>query len=181
MGNIVLMIMHLMAEDGELDLEVTHRVQSVWKNWKRVSGVLCDRRMNVKIKGKVYRKVVRPALLYGAETWLLKKESEVAEMRMLRWMCGVTQLDKIRNERIRGTTKVGEITNKVHERRLKWYGHVMQREEHYVGRRVMEMKVQGRRKRGTPKIRWLDKVNDDIKEKGLSKAEVYDRATRRHM
>ena len=28
----------------------------------RVSGVVCDRRMNVKIKGKVYITVVRPAL-----------------------------------------------------------------------------------------------------------------------
>ena len=69
-------------------------------NWKRVSGVLCDRRMNVKIKGKVY--VVRPALIYGAETRALKKAQEnkfeVAEMRMLRWMCGVTKLDKIINE-----------------------------------------------------------------------------------
>ena len=36
------------AEDGELDVEVTHRVHSGWKNWKRVSGVLCDRRMNVR-------------------------------------------------------------------------------------------------------------------------------------
>ena len=62
-------------------------------------------------------------------------------MRMLRWMCGVTKLDKIRNERIRGTTKVGEITNNVQERRWRWYGHVMRREEHYVGRRVMVMKV----------------------------------------
>ena len=95
-------------------------------------------------------------------------------MRMLRWMCGVTKLDKIRNERIRGTTKVGEITKKVQERRLKWYGHVMRREEHYVGRRAMEMKVQGRRKRGRPKRRWLDKVKDDIKEKGLSADHVYD-------
>ena len=41
---------------------------------------------------------------------------------------------------------MGEITNKVQERRLKWYGHVMRREEHYVGRRAMVMKVQGRRK-----------------------------------
>ena len=57
-----------LAEDGELDSEVTHRVQSGWKNWKRVSGVLCDRRINVKIKGKVYKTVVRPALIYGAET-----------------------------------------------------------------------------------------------------------------
>ena len=40
-------------------------------------------------------------------------------MRMLRCMCGVTKLDKIRNERIRETTKVGEITKKVQERRLK--------------------------------------------------------------
>ena len=174
-----------LAEDGELDAEVTHRVQSGWKNWKRVSGVLCDRRMNMKIKGKVYRTVVRPALMYGAETWALKKAQEkkleVAEMRMLRWMCGVTKLDKIRNERIRGTTKVGEITKKVQERRLKWYGHVMRREEHYVGRRAMVMKVQGRRKRGRPKRRWLDKVKDDIKEKGLSADDVYDRATWRRM
>ena len=39
------------------------------------------------------------------------------------------------------------------------------------------MKVQGRRKRGRPKRRWLDKVKDDIKEKGLSADDVYDRAT----
>ena len=40
--------------DGELNAGVTHRVQSKWKNWKRVSGVLCDRKMKVKIKGKLY-------------------------------------------------------------------------------------------------------------------------------
>ena len=92
-------------------------------------------------------------------------------------MCGVAKLDKIRNERIRGTMKGREITNKVQERRLKRYSHVMRREEHYVGRRATEMKVQGRRKRGKPKRRWLDKIKDDIKEKGLSADEVYDRAT----
>ena len=50
---------------------------------------------------------------------------DVAEMRMIRWMIGVIKLDRIRNERIRGTTKVGEISKKVHESRLKWYGHVL--------------------------------------------------------
>ena len=38
-----------------------------------------------------------------------EKKIEVAEKRMLRWMCGVTKLDKIRNERLKGTLKVGEI------------------------------------------------------------------------
>ena len=57
----------------------------------------------------------------------------------------------------------------------------MRREEHYVGRRAMEMKAQGRRKRERPERRWLDKVKDDTKENGLSADEVYDRATWRHI
>ena len=43
------------------------------------------------------------------------------------------------------------------------------------------MKVQGRRKRGRHKRRWLDKVKNDIKEKGLSADDVYDQATWRRM
>ena len=53
-------------------------------------------------------------MMYGAETWAVKKAQEqkldVVEMRMLRWMSGVTKLDRIRNERIRGTPKVGTIS-----------------------------------------------------------------------
>ena len=132
-----------------------------------MSGVLRDRRMKVKIKGKVYKTIVRPVMVYGAETWALKKahekKMEVAEMKMLRWMCGVTRLDKIRNEKIRGSPKVGEISKKVQERRMRWYGHVMRRDEEYVGKRVMGIEVQGR-----PKKRWADCVKDDLREKGLS-------------
>ena len=40
------------------------------------------------------------------------------------------------NERIRGTTKVGEISKKVQESVLKWYGHVLRREDEYVGKRM---------------------------------------------
>ena len=85
-------------------------------------------------EGKVYKTVIRPAMLYGAETWATTKRqekrievSEVTEMRMLRWMCGVTRKDKIRNEHIRGTTRVAQASKKITERRLNWYGHVMRR------------------------------------------------------
>ena len=71
-----------------------------------------------------------------------------AEMQTVRLMCGVTKLDKMRNERISGTTKAGEIVKNVHERRLKWLRRVMRREEEYVGRRTMGMEAQRRRKRG---------------------------------
>ena len=50
-------------------------------------------------------------------------------MRMLKSMSGVsvTTLDRIRNERIRGTTKVGEISKKLQESRLKRHGQVLRR------------------------------------------------------
>ena len=96
-------------------------------------------------------------------------------MRILRWMRGVTKIDKIRNERIRGTTKVTEASKKLQEKRLQWYGHVMRREEEYVGRRVIEMEVQGTRNRGKPKRRFMDSVKEDLKEKGLTGEEVQDR------
>ena len=51
------------------------------------------------------------------------------ETRMSKWMYGVAKLDRIRNEGIRGTVKVGEISKKVQESTFKYYGHVMRREK----------------------------------------------------
>ena len=174
-----------LAENGDLDAEMTHRIQSGWKNWKRISEILCDRRISLRVKGKVYKTVVRPAMMYGAETWAVKKAHEkkldVAEMRILRWMSGVTKMDRIRNERIRGTTKVGEISKKVQESRLKWYGHVSRREDEYVGKRVLGMEVPGKRRRGRPKRRWMDNIRNDLSERGLSEEDAQDRSRWRRL
>ena len=75
-------------------------------NWK-VSGVLCDRKLSARVKGKSYKSVVRPAMLYGMETVAVTERQvgkmEVAELKMVRWALGVTRKDKIRNEYVRGT------------------------------------------------------------------------------
>ncbi|KAK3531491.1 hypothetical protein QTP70_023282, partial [Hemibagrus guttatus] len=73
--------------NGECGKEVKKRVQAGWNGWRKVSGVLCDQKISARIKGKVYRTVVRPAMLYGLETVSLRKrqesELEVAELKML--------------------------------------------------------------------------------------------------
>ncbi|KAK3544010.1 hypothetical protein QTP70_033140, partial [Hemibagrus guttatus] len=118
--------------NGECGKEVKKRVQAGWNGWRKVWGVLCDRKISARIKGKVYRTVVRPAMLYGLETVSLRKrqesELEVAELKMLRFSLGVTRLDRIRNEYIRGTAHVGRLGDKVREARLRWFGHVQRRE-----------------------------------------------------
>ncbi|KAK3542112.1 hypothetical protein QTP86_015540, partial [Hemibagrus guttatus] len=145
--------------NGECGKEVKKRVQAGWNGWRKVSGVLCDQKISARIKGKVYRTVVRPAMLYGLETVSLRKrqesELEVAELKMLRFSLGVTRLDRIRNEYIRGTAHVGRLGDKVREARLRWFGHVQRREREYIGRRMLDMKLPGRRQRGRPKRRAL--------------------------
>ncbi|KAK3544511.1 hypothetical protein QTP86_013339 [Hemibagrus guttatus] len=74
--------------NGECRKEVKKRVQAGWNGWRKVWGVLCDQKISARIKGKVYRTVVRLAMLYGLETVSLRKrqesELEVAELKMLR-------------------------------------------------------------------------------------------------
>ena len=120
--------------------------------------------------------MVRPAMVYGLETVEVTKkqveEIKVAEIKMLRFAMGVTKKDKIRNEYIRGTVKVERLGMKMSEGQLKWYGHVMRREQEYVRRRVMKIELPGKRKRGRPKRRFLDVVKEDLREVG-AKQEVH--------
>ncbi|KAK3516372.1 hypothetical protein QTP70_009934 [Hemibagrus guttatus] len=62
--------------NGECAKEVKKRVQAGWNGWRKVSGVLFDRKISARIKGKVYKTVVRPAMLYGLETVSLRKRQE---------------------------------------------------------------------------------------------------------
>ena len=48
-------------------------------------------------------------------------------MHMLRWMCGNTGRDKMRNEDIRTKIGVASIEEKIRENHLRWFGHVRRR------------------------------------------------------
>ncbi|XP_063590671.1 uncharacterized protein LOC134767573 [Penaeus indicus] len=67
-------------EDGGTELVIARMIQSGWNSWKKITD---------KVKGKLHRLMVRPAMLYGLETVPLTKSQEgkleVAEMRMMRF------------------------------------------------------------------------------------------------
>ena len=77
------------SNDGRCEEEVRRRIQAGWMSWRKVSGVLCDRKLSAKVKGKIYKSVVRPAMLYGMETVAVTERQmgkmEVAELKMVRW------------------------------------------------------------------------------------------------
>lgn len=91
-------------------------------------GVLCDIKVPDKVKGKLYKIVVRPAMMRDSECWTINKKDEiwmeVAEMRILKWLCGVTRMDQIE------------------ENKLRWYGPVERRKSDKIVKKVREMVVE---------------------------------------
>ncbi|KAL5194661.1 Protein transport protein Sec24-like [Glycine soja] len=169
----------VIQDDGEIEGDVNHRIQAGWMKWRKASGVLCDAKVPIKLKGKFYRTAVRPAILYGTECWAVKSQHEnkvgVAEMRMLRWMCGKTRQDKIRNEAIRERVGVAPIVEKMVENRLRWFGHVERRPVDSVVRRVDQMeRRQTIRGRGRPKKTIREVIKKDLEINGLDRSMVRD-------
>ncbi|KAL5146330.1 Craniofacial development protein 2 [Glycine soja] len=170
----------VIQDDGEIEGDVNHRIQAGWMKWRKASRVLCDAKVPIKLKGKFYRTAVRPAILYGTECWAVKSQHEnkvgVAEMRMLRWMCGKTRQDKIRNEAIRERVGVAPIVEKMVENRLRWFGHVERRPVDSVVRRVDQMeRRQTIRGKGRPKKTIREVIKKDLELNDLDRSMVLDR------
>ena len=98
---------------------------------------------------------------------------------MLRF--AMTRKDKIRNEYIRDRVRVERLGMKMREGGLRWYGYVMRRVQDYVGRRMMEMELPGKRKRGRANRRFYDVVKEDMDEIGAKETNVEDRTVWRKM
>ena len=99
-------------ESGGCEREIKRKAQAGWNVWRKVLGVICDRRLPARVKVKVYSSVVRPAMVYKFETVAVTKKQEemkVAEIKMLRFAMGVTRRDNTRNDYIRGTFKVERL------------------------------------------------------------------------
>ena len=168
-----------LLSDGDMSTEINKRTQCGWNNWRKMSGVLCDKRVPPHVKGKIHKMIVQSANLYGMETVQVTSSHvnklEVKEMNMCRWACGHTLRDHVRNENIKKRMKVESIAERYRKARLRWFGHVKRRDQDYGGRKTLEMVPPGRRKRGRPKQRWMDCVNRDMGAIGTTKDEVHGR------
>ena len=115
-----------LQSDGDMNTEVIKKTECGWNNWRKMSGILCEKRIPPHVKGKIHKMIVQPAMLYRMETVPMTsshaKKLEVTEMKMCRWACGHTLTDNLRNDDIRKRLKVENITERCRKARLRWFG-----------------------------------------------------------
>ncbi|XP_077061885.1 uncharacterized protein LOC143714541 [Siphateles boraxobius] len=137
----------ILSSNGDTLPDVRARVSAACSKWRQVTGVLCNRRMPIRLKSKIYEIIVRPVALYGAESWpATAKHGQLLhamEMHMLRWSLGLTRLDDVMNIDVRKRMEIAPITEKMLEARLHWYGHVTRSHENSVAKTAMRLDPPG--------------------------------------
>jgi len=146
-------------------------------NWREAScRVLCDKRILIRLKGKFYKTVVRLVIIYGSECRAIdktmKRSMNVADMRILRGMSGVTREDRIRNECTRGSIGVATMR----ENKFRWLGHVLRREKTEAVSVTKNMSVDGKRGSGRPKKRWFEVKECDMRIDDFCEEDAKDRS-----
>ena len=116
--------------------------------------------------GRVSRSCIRYAIVYGWETWVLRKEEEGVlqrtERAMVRRMCGVRLRDRKRSEVLMQMLELDvDVVTLVRRARLRWYGHVLRRDEESGIKRTLGFEVEGNRGRGRPRLSWREQVDKD--------------------
>jgi hypothetical protein len=170
----------MLQKNGDIVENVSHRIKGGWLKWRQASSVLCDPRVPLKLKGKLYRTAIRPDMLYEAECCPTKRrhvqQLSIAEMRMLRWICGHTRRDRVQNDDIRERLGVTPVEEKLVQHRLRWFGHMQRRSaEAPIRNGVIRRIGNKKRDRGRPNLTWEESVKRDLKDWCITKELALDR------
>ena len=148
-----------------------------WVPLRECGELLYGRMFPMKLKGAIYKSYVMPAVLYGSEAWCLK-ECEMGilqrtERSTLRTICGV-QLKNIRSSTDMMSMLGLEETmdHLAMANRVRWYGHVLRREDGHVFRRSLDFAIEGQRKKWRPKRTWKKQVEEESMNVGFRRKDA---------
>jgi hypothetical protein len=114
---------------------------------------------------------------YGAETWTLTSKIEKMlmtwERKILRKIYGPTKETgqwRIKsNEELITKYKSQDIITVIKIRRVEWLGPIIRMDESRSVKKIFEGKLEGRRGRGRPRLRWINDVEDDLRKLGVKR------------
>ena len=125
---------------GDLLPEIKRCIALGWTAFSKVANITKSRKASMNVKRKVHNEYVSPVMVYGSETWALKKAhmelQSVAQRKMERIMLGITLHDHKRNAWIRHQTGVNDIIDFIKKGIHGWAGHIARFKDNRWTKRV---------------------------------------------
>ena len=159
-------------KQGGTDADVKRRVGNARAAFQQLKNVWVSKHLSNKLKIRTFNTMVKPVLLYGAETWrntaVNMKRIQSFINNCLRRILGIHWPDKISNLKLWERTGQKPVEQEILQRRWRWIGHTIRKSASNTTRQALNWNPQGKRKRGRPKNTWRRDVEADIKELGLN-------------
>jgi len=137
--------------------------------------LLTNKDISLIVRGRLYSSCVRSSMLHRSDTWPARKENEVAELRTVRWMCGVKLQNRVPSKELRERLRLDDIISVLQQNRLRWYGHALGKEDNDWVKKCMEYEVEGARPRGRRMKTWREIVEKDCQARKLNREHAMDR------
>jgi len=123
----------MLSVDGDADAAVEARIRIGWNGFGQLVPLLASGDVSLVVRGGLYGGCVRGGMLHGGKTWPVGRENVVAlqraEMRMVRWMCGVELKDRLPGGELRERVGVDDTALILQQGGLCWYGHVLRKDD----------------------------------------------------
>jgi hypothetical protein len=165
----------IINDSGDESKEIEARLIKGDKCAGALHKIIKSKNVSRKTKIHLYKTVIRPVVLYGSETWILNKTEEgkidIWERKILRRLFGGKREGDIRlrrtNEEVMNLFKESRISQVAKAGRLRWLGHLERMPEQRTPKMLMDINMEGQRKKGRPKKRWYEEAQKDLREKGV--------------
>jgi hypothetical protein len=104
----------------------------------------------------------KAALKFGREVWVLKKRDEqrlkASQMKFLRHLLRITELDRERNQTVREKIGVQNIVLEIKQYQRDWLQHVERMGTDRMPKQGLKYRPKGKRSIGHPRNRWRDQL-----------------------
>ena len=95
------------------------------------------------------------------------------ERAMVRAVCDANLMEKKRTEDLMEMLGLKKTTVQMVEANgVRWYGHMLRRDDGHILRKALEFEVRGKRKPGRPKETWKSQVKKERKSVDLEKKDA---------
>ena len=162
------------TKDGKCMKDVKARTGMAKNKMLQLNTIWKDHSIPITLKIKLLQCLIWPVLMYGCESWTIRKSEEdkiqATEMWFYRRLLGVSWKEKRTNESILeqlGVTRI--LMTKIMQRKLKYTGHALRNTNTDLMKSVLVGKIEPTRKQGRPPISLIDNIT---KSSGMKLHEV---------